>query len=334
MTSIKNTLSSSVLVLVSITIGFVLFELFLVIENKSRPAEKIRVQINGNDYYFSKSDSTVSPLEISKNVRELLVLGDSFTEGEVCAKDNSNFPSYLSKMQKSEFKVINLGVGGKNTADYVDFLDYFHISQGDVSLVTLYDNDMHITKKNCEQIIRQSVNHDVYVPNFCAADETFVDKSDNSLIKKINNSVEKFKTIQLLKELLVQIPLLQNYFYRYEFRNAWNEFDSEENKWLRSTLSVMEQQMNKKQGSIIFTYYPNTNNISDEDERHKIWKIFNNYVRKNEGLEILDPYPYFIKNAPQKNMVWSLTDKHPNCAAHKIMAEFLVDHPAMNMNRR
>ena len=326
MSWIKNTVLNSALVLVSFIIGLVLFEVFLEIDNKFKPVERIGVEIYGNSYGFLKSDSTASPLAISKNERELLVLGDSFTEGAVCAKDNANFPSHLGKMHNSELKVVNLGVSGKNNADYVDFLEYFNISVGDVALITLYDNDIHISKKNCEQIIRQAENYDLYVPNFCSVDESFVDKSNRSLLQKINNSINKFKTVQLLKESAAQIPSLQKYFYRNEYRNAWNEFGSEENKWLRSTLRVMQEQMNSSLGSIIFTYYPNTNNISENDQRHQIWKRFINYVRRNEGVEILDPYPYFIKNAPQKKMVWSLTDKHPNCAAHKIMAEFLGDH--------
>ena len=326
MSWIKNTILNSALVLVSLTIGLVLFEIFLKIDNKYKPVERINVEIYGNSYRFLKSDSTASPLEINKNDREFLVLGDSFTEGVVCAKDDANFRSHLSKIHNSELKVVNLGVGGKNNADYVDFLDYFHISEGDVAIVTLYDNDIHLSKNNCEQIIRQAENHDVYVPNFCSVDESFVDKSNKSLLQKINNNIKKFKTVQLLKESLAQIPSLQKYFYRNEFRNVWNEFDSEENKWLISTLRVMHQQMISSQGSVIFTYYPNTNNISENDQRHEIWKRFISHVKMNEGIEILDPYPYFIENAPQKGMVWSLTDKHPNCAAHKIMAEFLGNH--------
>ena len=326
MSWIKYIFQNLILILGSCVIGLVLFEIFLVQENKFKPVERIFVDIHGTSYPFLKTETTESPIQISPNSRDLLILGDSFTEGVVCAKDNANFPSHLSKMMSSEVKVINLGVGGLNNADYVDFLDYFDTSNDDLALVTLYDNDIHVSPKNCDQIKRQAEKYNVYVPNFCTANTKIIDKSNQSLLQKLNNSIKHFKIVQLLKESAFQIPLLKKYFYRSEYRNNWNDFDSEENKWLRSTLRVMKQQMTRGGGSIVFTYYPNTNQISDTDIRHKIWLRFIEYVRENEGIEILDPYPYFIKNALQKSMVWSLTDKHPNCAAHEIMAKFLVQN--------
>lgn len=124
------------------------------------------IDIHGQSYPFLKSEITSSPMQISPNTRDLLVLGDSFTAGSVCAQDNANFPSHLSRMLSSEIKVINLGVGGNNNADYIDFLDHFDISYGDIALVTLYDNDIHVSQKNCDQIVRQNEKYNVYVPNF------------------------------------------------------------------------------------------------------------------------------------------------------------------------
>ena len=323
MSWIKQIFLNSILILGSCIIGLVLFEFFLLQENKSKPVERIHIDIHGTSYAFLKTETTASPVQISPNSRDLLILGDSFTEGVVCAKDNANFPSHLSKMMSSDIKIINLGVGGKNNADYVDFLDYFDTSNDDIALITLYDNDIHLSPKNCDQIKRQAEKYDVYVPNFCSANAEVLDKSNLSFLQKINNGINGLKTVQIVKESAFQIPSLKKYFYRTEYRNVWNDFDSEENKWLRSTLHVMKRQMARSGGSIVFTYYPNTNQISDTDMRHRIWVRFIEYVKQNDGIEILDPYPYFIKNAPQKSMVWSLTDKHPNCAAHEIMANFL-----------
>lgn len=113
-----------------------------------------------------------------------------------------------------------------------------------------------------------------------------MEKSNRGLLHKINNSIKHFKTVQLLKEAAIQIPSLKKYFYRNDYRNVWNDFDAEENKWLRSTLHVMQQQMDRSGGSIVFTYYPNTNQISNNDIRHKIWLRFIDYVRENEDIYI------------------------------------------------
>jgi len=324
MSWIKKIVFNSALILGSSISGLFLFEFFLIFENRFKPVEKTVVEINGESYPFLKGVSTEGTLQKSSKSRHLFILGDSFTEGIVCAADNANFPSHLSEMIGADIEVINLGVNGKNTADYVDFLDYFEVVVGDLAIITLYDNDMIISERNCGQIRRQAEKHEVYVPKFCSSEKAFVDKSSAGLLKVVNKYVKDFKTVQLLKESAAQVPALQGFFYRDEYRNSWNDFKAEENKWLRSSLRVMQEQVQRAGGNVIFTYYPNTNNITRDDYRHQIWTRFLDYAEEQDGIKILDPYPYFVAVAPEKSMVWSLTDKHPNCAAHKIMAEFLM----------
>ena len=330
MTWIKTVFLSSVLIIGSCIFGFVLFENFLFYVDKSKPVERILINIHGYNYQFLKSNYTLSPLRLNQDDREFLILGDSFVQGVVCAHDEANFPSHLSQKVKGKFNVVNLGVGGMNTADYIDFLDHFDISSGDVALITLYDNDINFSQKNCKQINRQAEEYDIYVPKLCAKNREFIDKSDVSFLQKVNNKVKNYKTVQLVKETMSQFPSLNKYFYRNEYRKVWNDFGSEENKWMRSSLRIMKRQMISRGGSVLFTYYPNTNRISDKDERHAIWMRFIEFLEKNDGIKISDPYPYFIKNAPEKSMVWSLTDKHPNCAAHRLMSEFIFNNLQIN----
>lgn len=326
MNRMKSIFINITIVLISLILVFGLFEAFLIHENKWEAVERIPIEINGYNYRFVKSNSTLSPLNIKEGNRELFVIGDSFVAGMACAQKNSNFPSHLSKKITSGMDVVNLGMAGKNTADYVDFLEYFKISNGDLALITLYDNDIHVFERNCEQILRQSIKYDIHVPTFCTATEGFIDESNVSIFQKINNKIKRFRTIQLVKESLVQVPAFRGFFHRTNYRNDWNDFTSEENKWIRSSLRVMKEQILEKGGKAVFTYYPNTNRISINDERHTIWKRFIDFVEETDGIIISDPYPYFIENAEETSMVWSLTDKHPNCAAHKIMSEFIFTH--------
>ena len=119
------------------------------------------------------------------------------------------------------------------------------------------------------------------------------------------------------------VPFLQSKFYRTEYRSRWTDFKSDENKWIFSSLKTIKKIVESKGAKIIFTYYPNTNNISNNDNRHFQWLSFIKYANAKHNIKILDPYPYFINNSEDKSMVWSLTDKHPNCDAHKLMAEFI-----------
>ena len=90
------------------------------------------------------------------------------------------------------------------------------------------------------------------------------------------------------------------------------------------TLNYIKKYVENKEADFYLTYFPNTNNISNNDQRHDIWIKFFKNLENNFQIQHYDPYPYFILNAPQKRMVWSLTDNHPNCEAHKIMSDFLI----------
>lgn len=322
---IKTILTNSILVICSCIIGLFLIEGFLVFENRFKSPEHISIDIHGHNYQFVKSKSNLSPLKLKKDEKEFVIVGDSFVEGVVCAKDDKNFPSQLSQKIKGKFNVVNLGVGGSNNADYVDFLDHFNVSNGDLAIIALYDNDIHISQRNCQQINRQSKKYGIYVPKFCTK-ETYVDKSNISFLQKVNNATQGFRIVQLLKAAIVQVPSLRKYFYRDQYRATWNDFESEENKWMRSSLRVIKELIINRGATPIFTYYPNVNKISDDDERHVIWKRFIEFIKKNDGIEMLDPYPFFIKKAPEESMLWSLTDHHPNCAAHGLMSEFVFNN--------
>tara|TARA_B100000795_G_scaffold137281_1_gene102527 strand:- start:369 stop:1376 length:1008 start_codon:yes stop_codon:yes gene_type:complete len=319
---IKKITVNSIIVLTSLIIGLMIVELFLYLENKHKPIDYAIIEINDYKYPFIKGNSTRDPLALNEVEHELLVVGDSFVAGTACARDNANFPSHLQMMLEGKTNVVNLGVEGANPADYIDFLDGLNISKGDVSLITLYDNDIHVAPKTCLQSIRQAEKHKIHVPEFCKNTVTTLDKANENIAQKINNRIKKFKTVVLIKESLVQIPFLRKYFFRTAFRNLWIDFDSDENKWMRSTLKAMAEQMKQNGGEALFIYYPNTNRISVDDERHEAWLKFINYVSKNDNIKIADPYPFFIANATSQSMVWSLTDKHPNCEAHSLMADF------------
>ena len=227
-------------------------------------------------------------------------------------------------MLQEKNRVLNLGIGWKNPAHYIDFVDDLKISVGDVAIIILYDNDIRLSSGNCEQTRRQAKDFGNFLPQMCKQqNETFIDKSNQSFAQKINNSIKQFKSVELFKETIVQIPMFSEKFYRSEYRNRWIDFEAEENKWIISSLKTMEKIVKKKDGDIYFLYYPNTDNISKNDERHFQWLKFIQYAKEEHNIVILDPYPYIISKAKSSSMVWSLTDKHPNCEAHKLMAKFI-----------
>ena len=326
---IKDYIINALIISVSAFLGLALFELLLVYEDKSKPFEKVVVNIEGEKYLFIEQQGLHTYFQKQNNRSDIFVIGDSFTQGATCAADKEDFPSQLGKMLPPAFNVINLGVGAKNPADYIDFVANLKLDVNDRIVIVLYDNDIHVSPKNCQQIVKQSEKFDIYIPSFCHKTKTrplikssspIIDKSNRTALQKINNYLRDYKVVRLVKESLINMPFARGWFYRTEYRTRWNEYNAEENKWLVSTLKVIKDMAQSKYVEVFFTYYPNTNHISPTDARHNQWLEFIKYVEKNTGIKINDPYPYFIEYAPSPSMVWSLTDKHPNCAAHELMA--------------
>ena len=93
-----------------------------------------------------------------------------------------------------------------------------------------------------------------------------------------------------------------------------------------SMIPIMKSKLEGRGARIIFGYYPNTNNIHVDDPRHQTWMSFNQEIKKRYNVNILDPYPFLVKNATKRSMVRSVVDKHPSCEAHGIIAEFYLKY--------
>ena len=289
---IKNRVIEISIVFISIFITLFVFEWFLIFENKSKPVERTLVKIKGSNYHFIKDPRFPNVFNKINKKNEIFVIGDSFAEGIVCAADKKNVPCYLDNMLLEKNRVLNLGIGGKNPVHYIDFVDDLKISNGDTTLIILYDNDIHLSPGNCKMIRRQSKDFGTFLPQMCKQqNKSFIDKSNQSLAQKINNSIKQFKIVELVKETVVQMPMFSEKFYRSEYRNRWTDFEAEENKWIISSLKTMQKIVRNKDGDIYFLYYPNTNKISKNDKRHFQWLKFIQYAKEEHNIVILDPYP-------------------------------------------
>ena len=328
MNLIKQLIIQLCIISISIFFGLILFEGFLIYDNKWELVEREIVNIEGRDYPFIKQPN-IKEYFLEKNEKiDVFVIGDSFVEGIHCAAEKENFPDNLAKKLSPSTTVVNLGIGGKNPVDYIDFIKNLKLDSGDKVIVALYDNDIFVDSENCKQINKQSQIFDLHVPLFCETlieNSLFIQKDNISIAQKLNGYIKAFKTVELLKESIVNIPAARQFFFRTEYRNSWTNFEAEENKWILSSIKVINDLVIKKGATLNLTYYPNTNRIDINDPRYSQWLEFIEYVDDKLGLRIDDPYPYIINNANSSSMVWSLTDKHPSCEAHELMASHIKD---------
>ena len=325
MGKIKKLLISFLISIISIIFTLFIFELFLLYENSYTQPKIKEIELYGYKYPFINRDGLDLFEKNKTDKKNVFIVGDSFVQGLTCAADGKDFPGHLQRKMGTQYRIINLAVEGMNPADYLDWLSKISINNGDEVVIVLYDNDIHINQRNCTQINRQALSYDLYVPEFCKSNlEEMVEKDQSTSLRKINQKLKRFKVVKILKEGLANTPLFSNLFYRAENQSRWNNYDDEETKWMISSLIAIQKLTINKGARPYFTYYPNTNLISKHDPRHKIWKNFIIELRSSTGIQIYDPYPYFIRISPNKSMVWSLTDKHPSCEGHSIMSDFVA----------
>lgn len=128
----------------------------------------------------------------------------------------------------------------------------------------------------------------------------------------------------MLKTASINIPQLSKLYNRTSWRNLYRDTNSDENIIFISLLKQLKKIAKKNDINLKITYFPDVNNISIENEYANDWRIFIKNAKKND-IKIYDPWDYFLKHSNQKNMVWSLSDDHPNCQANKIMADYLIN---------
>ena len=85
----------------------------------------------------------------------------------------------------------------------------------------------------------------------------------------------------------------------------------------------MKKIANRNSYEIHFTYFPYVNDIVLDNPNAKDFEILINNLSKH-NIKMHDPWKYFVNNSPKKSLAWSLIDKHPNCVAHNLLADYIV----------
>ena len=308
-------------------LGLIVCEVALRLENGTFFMEQPLHEetINDIEYAFWFPTHHIESQLLTKQ-SAIITVGDSFVAGQGCVTQETNLLGHLKRaVNNQHVGFLNLGVGNTNPAHYLDIMLAFDIGIGDTVIILFYDNDLVVDDKTCRIILRQSKKYDLYVPNFCPGlvEGNIEGKIGLSSGQKVNHFLNDFHVWWIIKTALYNIPILHSFFNRTENLAAWSDDSGEQIQWLLSTIPVIKSYLESQGAKAVFGYYPNTNNIHQGDYRHDIWLNFIKEVRNKYQLEILDPYPFLIDNATGRSMTRSLTDKHPSCEAHGIVADFI-----------
>lgn len=304
------------LLFTSITLTLLSLELFLYIEDYAPNYKKYSYKIL-NETALLNVD--LNQLKKKENIN--IALGDSFTKGEVCAAKSKDYVSQLNGIQNKNY--FNLGLDHGNPIRYIKLLEDLNPKKISSIILMLYYNDINIDKKSCYYYQHYKDKLSFYPKKCDFILNSNKDSSNNTILKKIDNVFELNSNVWLLlRESLVNLPIFKNFYNRSGWEKLYTNNNSEENKAILNDLLFIKNLAKKNNIDLKIVYYPDTNFITQNNSRVKVWRDFLRIASKN-NLQIYDPWDFFLQNKIDDNMTWSLTDKHPNCDAHKIMAMYL-----------
>ena len=292
----KKFLLSSFVVFFSILITIFIFEKFLIWENYYLPfSNPTKISIKDITYTFLFD----KPIDETK--KQVYVIGDSFTEGASCAHEKKNLTSHLNEqLNQYNYQIINLGSSGKSLPNYIDFIHHFKITPNDKVILILYDNDIGFSDEMCSISLRHKKDIDLFSPNQCeqiVSKEINVD-ANNNFLRQINNYLKKYLTYKMIKEAVWQFSFFRKLMYRSELQNLWINFESEENKYIIEAIKYIKSVVFSNKGEFYLTYFPNVNNISNNDFRHGLWKKFLSYIKEVLRLFLSIHLPIILSVSP------------------------------------
>ena len=304
----------------SIIFILLLIEIFLIIDDHHKKFQN-SYQTKINDV---KYEINFDKKKLIDNNNKIFVYGDSFIKGDFCAFDKQTLPDEMQKIN-DEYTVINVGVDGKSSPNYIDLLTNEIVPKKDDKVVLfLYDNDIFISKEMCTLSVIQNKKLGTYKPKICddIINNKVKDKSKNTFIKYINSKVRTFKTVAVIKDGLINISYFQKFFFRIEYNKLWNNYESEENKYITDTIIYIKNFVENNEAKFYLTYFPNTTYISKDNPETKMWINYFKFLKIKHNISSLNSYKYLIENSSKKTMTRSLSDDHPNCEVYKILAPF------------
>ena len=317
-----NLLKNLSLIFLSVFISLILFELFLHIDDYHPDYEQFSLLIAENKYLVNDS-----PADFFKDEspEKTVFLGDSFTVNKVCAHEKKDFVNLIKKKYSTESKSFyNFAIGGTGIAEYAAVLSKISDRVQNI-IVVLYYNDIFFDKKSCESI--SEINNVGFrdVP-FCEkVIQTSIDSSNDTKLKVVDNFLEtRFYSYQLIKEALVNIPYISNIYSRSKWKDLYQNYDSVENKLFIDLLKFIKKTSLEKNISTNFVYFPDVVylSVNNNNTRLQAWKNFISYAGE-QGININDPWEFFIEHSSKTNLSWSYVDDHPNCEANQIMSKYL-----------
>lgn len=326
--------ANALLVLASVLAGMAVVELFLRIDDASGAEGAFAgVTLAGHTYELLEDPARI------RDVRNgIVVVGDSFVAGAKCGRDE-NLTGHLAR-ELARGDVINLGMNGTGAFSYAQRVrDYIAANGAPAAVVvSLYSNDIAFEAMMCPSVGamaqsgRFSDDELQRVAEFCAPyantgplEDVRGERVGGNLGVFLNSHSYVYRLLREVSAQFIVATGISKSFGRAAYPGSWGDPGSLGFRLVEYALGDLVAAARTSGSPVAIVFYPNVENLSPESPIARSYAVAASRLRGSLQVPVHSGYDAFAGNpAASGSMVWSLTDPHPSCAAHAIMAHWIA----------
>ena len=327
--------------MVSMVVGFLMIEAFLRVDDYSALAAAYSYY----DWDGRLRRTMVTAEELADPRPPIVVLGDSMVAGVNCGHEQNLIGHFGRAIQPiaSGYKVLNLGSANSSVFAYLDQLRGFVAANGAPAgiIVMLYANDVDVIEPQMCRVAEVIEHSDRLtaadkdeVRAFCRA----VASEDRDGVGEtpwfaIGGPVDRWLygesyAYRFLRESFARlVSHLGNGepIGRLRYPALWSDPESREFRMVAAGLSAIKAIADEQGIPMMVAFYPPTEFLSPDNPMYRATETAARALMARLRLPVQNGFDAYIGDARASvNMARSLTDAHPNCLAHRILAEWLA----------
>lgn len=276
--------------------------------------------------------------------KAIVVLGDSMVAGINCGREQNLVGHFANAMQPiaADFKAINLGSANTSVFAYLDQLQGYEAGVGAPAgvIVMLYTNDADVIEpRMCpiidviERIESISASEKADIREFCRDAVIGQPASKEKSWFAIGGPVDAWLfgasyAYRFFRESLALLAVELDGgepVGRLRYPGLWSDADSFELRMIAAGMQEIKALADRHDIPLMVAFFPPIEFLSKDNPMYEASEIAGRELKNRLGIPVLNGFDAYLDDArASRNMSRSLTDHHPSCLGHKILAEWLV----------
>jgi hypothetical protein len=150
-----------------------------------------------------------------------------------------------------------------------------------------------------------------------------------SWVRRLNWSLDRWRSYYVLREGLAKVAhsvgWLPRDWGRGSYPARWTDTNGVYFKHIKGSIALAQEEARSRGVPLMVVIYPDSMNISTANPFYAIYQSAAASLAEATGVPVLSGYDAFVGDPRASlHMPFSLTDTHPNCLAHEIFGEWVL----------